>query len=170
VAEDVGHAPGLVRRGALRTYRWLPRRLRLLLLRTFAPTFTVGALCFVEDDGRVLMLRQRHRIGWTLPGGLLDRGESAEQAVVRELAEETGLTVEVGVPLGVVVEPRARRVDVIYHIPVVSTPDVVPSSEAVRAAWLRPDELGSVDESTAQAFALFVRARRPGARDGRLSG
>ena len=170
MAEDLEHAPGLVRRGALRTYRWLPRRLRLMLIRTFAPTFTVGALCFVEDDGRILVLRQRHRVGWTLPGGLLNRGESAEEAVVRELAEETGLAAEVGIPLGVVVEPRARRVDVIYHVRVDAAPDVVPSSEAVHADWLRPDELGTVDEPTAQAFALFARAGRPGAHDGRLTG
>jgi 8-oxo-dGTP diphosphatase len=168
MADEATHDPGPWRRWALDTYGRLPRRVRLALLRLLAPSHTVGALCFVEHQGRVLLLRQRHRRGWTLPGGLIDRGEDAEQAVVRELREETGLRVQVGVPLGVVVEPRSRRVDVLFHVPVDREPEVAPSSEAIEAAWLTQAEAGRLDEPTAQAFALFHRASRPGAYRGRL--
>lgn len=160
--------PGLLHRAALGTYARLPRLVRLQLLRTFAPSHTVGALVFLEHDGAVLVLQQRHRHGWTLPGGLIDRGEGVHEAAVREVREETGLAVEVGVPLTTVVDPDVRRVDVLFHVPLASRPEVVPRSEATRAAWLRADELGAVDEPTAMAFAAFAAARRPGAAVGRL--
>src|SRR3954452_5565380 len=83
------------RRVALRTFRALPRPLRILAVRIIAPGHTVGALCFLErDDGRVLLLRQYHRDGLTLPGGLLNRGEDPGRAVVREVREETRIVVE----------------------------------------------------------------------------
>jgi 8-oxo-dGTP diphosphatase len=160
--------PGWVRRWALDTYRRLPRRARLALLRTFAPSHTVGSLCLIEHDGRLLMLRQRHRRGWTLPGGLVDRGEDAAQAAVREVSEETGLDIAVGEPLTVVVDPRARRVDVLFHVPVRTEPPVTPGSEALEAAWLTPAEAGPLDEPTVTALTAFTRATRAGARTGRL--
>ena len=58
----------------------------------------VGAL--VERDGRVLLVRQDDR--WLLPGGEVEAGESHAEALVRELDEETGLTVEPGERLAVV--------------------------------------------------------------------
>lgn len=165
---DVPDRPGLLRRTALTTYGHLPRRVRLALLHALAPSHTVGALCFVEHEGRLLMLRQHHRRGWTLPGGLLNRGENAARAVEREVREETGLHVQVLLPFGVVVEPRARRVDVLFHVPVDDRPVVTAGSEAIRASWLTPDEAGTVDDPTRQAFAMFAGARDPSAYRGRL--
>lgn len=173
-AGDVGAQPGALRRAALRAYAALPRWARLEVVRLVAPSHTVGAICFLEHvaDGtsRVLLLRQRHRHGWTLPGGLVDRGESAQDAVRREVYEETGLRISVDAPLTTVVDPAARRVDVIFHVPVDRPPDVVARSEAVEAVWLEPSEAGQVDEPTAQAFAAFTVARRPGSAQGRLLG
>ena len=160
--------PGPVRRLALTGFRRMPRWARVRLIRLVAPSHTVGALCLLEHEGTVLLLRQRHRHGWTLPGGLVNRGETAAQAVVREVAEETGLVVEVGLPVGTVVEPRTRRVDVVFHVVAGAAPVVTAGSEAVSAAWLRPEQAGAVDEPTAQALALFARSRDVRAYRGRL--
>ena len=59
----------------------------------------------VRRDGQVLLARlSRFAVEaghWTLPGGGVDHGERPEAALVRELAEETGLVAEVGALLGV---------------------------------------------------------------------
>ncbi len=58
------------------------------------PVVTVGAL-IRDRSGRYLMLRTHKWSGkWGIPGGKVKRGESSEQALIRELKEETGLTVE----------------------------------------------------------------------------
>ena len=46
-----------------------------------------------ESVGIVLIRRKNPPLGWALPGGFIDYGESAEQAAVREAAEETSLKV-----------------------------------------------------------------------------
>jgi ADP-ribose pyrophosphatase YjhB (NUDIX family) len=60
-----------------------------------APLVGVGAV--IVEDGRVLLVRRgtEPMLGhWTLPGGMLEVGESLMEGVVREVREETGLTVE----------------------------------------------------------------------------
>ena len=57
----------------------------------------VGVGAVVVDRGRVLLVRRGHeplKGHWSLPGGLLELGESLEAGVVREVREETGLLVE----------------------------------------------------------------------------
>lgn len=60
-----------------------------------APMVGVGAV--VVQEGRVLLVRRGHEPSkgkWSLPGGMLELGESLSAGVVREVKEETGLTVE----------------------------------------------------------------------------
>jgi len=60
-----------------------------------APIVGVGAV--VVDEGRVLLVRRGSeplKGKWSLPGGMLEVGESLHQGVVREVEEETGLQVE----------------------------------------------------------------------------
>ncbi|MDX2376244.1 NUDIX domain-containing protein [Microbacterium sp. LRZ72] len=67
-----------------------------------------------DDDGRILLAhgRQGRRTAWTLPGGGLESGEDPENAVRREVREETGYRVRVDELLGIHsrVIPEGRRV------------------------------------------------------------
>lgn len=66
----------------------------------------VGGLAY-DEDGRILLVRRRNDPGrglWSVPGGRVEPGETDTQAVIREMAEETGLRVEPGALVG-----RVRR-------------------------------------------------------------
>ena len=54
----------------------------------------------VVRDGAVLVVHRPQYDDWTLPKGKLDPGESWEEAALREVEEETGLTCELGEELG----------------------------------------------------------------------
>ncbi|HBW17614.1 MAG TPA: DNA mismatch repair protein MutT [Actinobacteria bacterium] len=59
----------------------------------------------IDREGRVLLTREpvgRRPARWILPGGGVEHGEHPEQAVIREVREETGLSAEVGDLLRVV--------------------------------------------------------------------
>ena len=65
--------------------------------REFPETPLVGVGAVVVDTGRVLLVRRGReplKGRWSLPGGLLEVGESLTAGVAREVSEETGLTVE----------------------------------------------------------------------------
>ena len=62
------------------------------------PLVGVGAV-IVSDEGEVLLVKRRHEPlagQWSLPGGMLELGETLEAGVAREMLEETGLIVSVG--------------------------------------------------------------------------
>lgn len=64
---------------------------RLVQRRIMRP-LTVGVRCAVEQaDGRILLVRHTYREGWFLPGGGVEKGETLEAAILRELWEEVGV-------------------------------------------------------------------------------
>jgi 8-oxo-dGTP diphosphatase len=67
----------------------------------------VGAV-IKDDQGRLLLIKRGHEPGaglWSLPGGRVEPGETDAEALVREMREETGLTVQAGPLLGSVRRP-----------------------------------------------------------------
>src|SRR5690606_28223849 len=58
----------------------------------WSPSVFGVAGAVMDEQGRVLLVRQRYMSGWRLPGGGVDRGEAPETALLRELGEEVGLS------------------------------------------------------------------------------
>ena len=113
------------------------------------PVVGVGAV--VVRDGMALIIKRAHepRKGeWSLPGGLLELGESLQDAARREIKEETGLDIEVGP----VIETfdRVHRDDegrIRYHFVIVdfvcwsASGDALPGSDADGVAWVSAEAI-----------------------------
>jgi len=152
-----------IHRLALQLYRRLPTRMRRMAVRRVTPSFTVGSMCVIErNDGRILLIRHLYRRRWGIPGGLLQRNETAADAARREVLEEVGLDVElIGEPM-VNVDARPRRVDVVFRARPVddaSADDARPCSvEVIEVRWFAPTDLPELQFETAQAVQAVARA------------
>ena len=107
--------PGIVASIAYRLRGHLPVGVKLFLNRRLNATFLVGLLGVVRNETReVLVLTHTYRPGFPygVPSGWLKRGEPLEEALAREIAEETGLTVEFVRVLAIESRERPTRLDV----------------------------------------------------------
>jgi 8-oxo-dGTP diphosphatase len=99
-----------------KVYNALPIRWQRRLLDRTHHRFLVGVVGLgMDQDGRVLLAR--HRFGspeWRFLGGLLSASERIEEALAREIREETGLEIEVGPILEARPGYRWRHVEIVY--------------------------------------------------------
>jgi ADP-ribose pyrophosphatase YjhB (NUDIX family) len=98
----------------------------------------------VDRNGNVLLAR--HRFGapqWRFLGGFLHRKERVEDALAREINEETGLVVEVGPVLEVVTGYRWARVELVFAFRVTGGAAAL-TAEVAELGWFPPDALPDV--------------------------
>jgi 8-oxo-dGTP diphosphatase len=108
----------------------------------------VGAL-IKDSAGRLLLIRRGHEPGaglWSLPGGRIEPGESDQQAVVREIAEETGLIVTCGILAGTATFPGLGTDTVVVrdYRAVVVGGELAAGDDAADARWVDGAELASL--------------------------
>ena len=96
----------------------------------------------VVRDGQVLLVHRPRYDDWTLPKGKLDRGESFEQAALREVEEETGLRCSLGreLPSSEYRDNKDRPKLVRYWLMEVEGGNFEPNNEVDEVRWLAPDE------------------------------
>ncbi len=152
-----------------RVFYRMPARWRRRLVRMGTAKFIIGAVVLVRCDDRLLLVRQPPGRGWSLPAGLLKRGEPAEVGAARELFEETGVRVAAsdlapGQP-SAVVHYDGRWVDVVFTVRVPADVPLVPDgAEVLEVAWHRLDELPPLTRPAAELLAYYDIGPQAGAR------
>lgn len=131
------------------------------------------SLAVLTHQGKVLMIFNRWRQEWELPGGMIDAGETPRQAAFREVLEETGVTVE-----SLSFEARAlfslKRPDRLEYAAVYSTrlealPELRTNEEASAFLWWTPTGAGERDTGENMSALDAAIALRIAGQGGRLS-
>lgn len=120
-------------------------RLREEQLGTLDPSVPLTASLVVLWRGHeCLMVFNRYRQAWELPGGMLDPGESAREAAIRELAEESGQRADsldlAGVAKIRVAPDNRLEYLAIYRGRLDSPQPFTPNDEMSAATWWNPTE------------------------------
>ena len=132
-------------RGLALIFNMFPVRWQRRFMTAANDRFLVGVTGLgVDAAGRVLLAR--HRFGapqWRFLGGFLHPKERVEDALAREIKEETGLAIEVGPILEVVTGYRWARVELVFAFRVTGgTPAL--TAEVAELEWFPPDRLPDV--------------------------
>lgn len=107
----------------------------------------------VDTAGRVLVTQRRDNGRWEPPGGVLERDETFEEGVIREIAEETGILVRVERLTGAYKNMARGIVALVYRChPVGGQPQVTDETTQVR--WITADQ---VDDLMTEAYSIRVR-------------
>jgi ADP-ribose pyrophosphatase YjhB (NUDIX family) len=155
----------VLRLAAYRTFYRLPPNWRRRLVRLGTAGYIMGAVTIVRDadapaPGRILLLRQPSGPGWSIPGGLLNRGERPSTGAARELFEETGIRVDPqrlapAVP-NAIIHTRGRWVDMVFEVSVPASGSLaIDEAEVHEAAWYPLDDLPRLTTPTARLLAHY---------------
>lgn len=115
-------------------------------------TIRVGAAAIIEDNkGKILMGKRNvfPKGMWVFPGGGINFGERAEDAVKREIREETGLNVSDAkfftVYEMIVPENKVHRVIFYFKAKAKDTKKIKPSTDIEELKWMELDEIARLD-------------------------
>jgi len=130
------------------------------------PIIGVGAV--IIKDGKILLEKRKNEPGkgkWSIPGGLVELGESVEQTVIREVKEETGLDVEKPEHIDVVDNIiRDENGEVKYHFVIIDYfvklkgGTLEAKSDAEELRWVLLDEVEKYDLT--KTFRAFFQRNR----------
>jgi len=154
---------------AYRTAYALPGRWRHRIVHAAMPKWIAGAVVLVRDadardggtgPGRIMLQRQPPGHGWSVPGGLIERGERPIEGAARELFEESGVRLEPDdlTPMNpnAILHTHGRWIDCVFeaYVPA-DTPFHVDNVEVLEAAWFRLDSLPPLTVPTARLLAHY---------------
>jgi ADP-ribose pyrophosphatase YjhB (NUDIX family) len=117
----------------------------------------IGAVIH-DPQGRLLLVLRANEPGkglWSLPGGRIEPGETDHSAVLREVREETGLSVIVGPHLGSLLRPGPHGTYEIHDYSCRSIEsDLFPGDDAADAAWINSATFNTLERQNALTEGL----------------
>jgi ADP-ribose pyrophosphatase YjhB (NUDIX family) len=129
----------------LKIWRELPYWLQVILSRLIRPLFQVGVTAVIFDsEHRILLGKSTYQKfhPWGMPGGGLEYGENAEEAVVREVFEETSLVVKLEKLL--MIKTFAPDKFILYYLCAVESGIFQPSDEVAQAEYFSLEQLPDI--------------------------
>ncbi|MFI6833410.1 NUDIX hydrolase [Kribbella sp. NPDC050241] len=126
----------------------------------------VGALVY-DEQRRLLVVRRANEPGrglWSIPGGRVEPGENDPAAVAREVAEETGLTVQVGAMVGEVERdgPKGRLYVIRDYAATAVGGTLTPGDDATDAKFVSRTEFLALSTTTLLVSTLEQWNALPG--------
>ena len=114
------------------------------LSRQGAAVVAAGALCWRQRSGKleVLLIHRPRYDDWSWPKGKIDAGETTPECAVREVREEIGITVKLGIPLPTIEYPVASGLKVVHYW-AAKADNVTPEpdgKEVDRFLWCSPED------------------------------
>jgi ADP-ribose pyrophosphatase YjhB (NUDIX family) len=154
-------------RFVLRVFGIVPWPLQRFLIGRVKAAYVAGASAVVTSaSGQILLVRHSYKAGWSTPGGFLNRGEQAADAVVREVWEELGLRVSPFDEPVVVLRSHDRIVEFVQQVRLIDEAAGARvksmSAEIDDARWFDPHDLPELAKVTRRALEELdaVRERR----------
>jgi 8-oxo-dGTP diphosphatase len=133
------------------------------------PRKVAGAGALITDGrGRVLIVKPTYKAAWEVPGGTVERGESARHACARELAEELGLQLHIGQLLVVehqtLIDDKGDSIMFVYDAGVLVDLKLSLLGEELEVAcFVAADELGAhLPERQSRRMRAAIDARAAG--------
>lgn len=137
----------------------------------WAPHVTVAVV--VENQGRFLLVEEQaeaSRIVYNQPAGHVEKGESLEQAAIRETLEETGWDVHLTGVVGLYVYPSPLDPDTTYYRVCFAAESVHHHKDhkldegIIQAVWLTPEELASSNKARSPLVLRCIKDYQAGKR------
>lgn len=100
--------------------------------------------CFcdrINESQQILLVKRKDVPLWDLPGGRVDPGESAEEAAVREVLEETGYNAALSAKIGVYQRPKFQDEQHLFFGSITGGQAVADGTETAGLKWVSPGRL-----------------------------
>jgi ADP-ribose pyrophosphatase YjhB (NUDIX family) len=130
--------------------------------------FRIAVSALIFHEGKVLLAHRRDIDWWNLPGGGMEEGETVDEALRREVYEETGLEVEVGQLVGVYSKPQKQEVVLTFRCDV-HNGEPHETDETLECRYFVPDALPPntlpkhrqrVEDALQNQQSVILRAQR----------